>query len=127
MGRRRRKEAERKVARHQVRYRRCGEEDQQLAFSVNVSPFGMFIGTRRPYRPGVRVVVEFEEDERKWSVVGVVRHSVSVPSALRSVKRSGMGIEFDRPIHDFAGNRVGLPEAASERLRFLVTPEPDRS
>ena len=81
----------------QVRFCQEGADEPRFGYVTNVSATGMFIETGKPFSKGDALDLEVSvADELVRLKVRVVR-SLVMPTALRSVKASGMGLEFAGP------------------------------
>lgn len=118
--------------RFEVRVRRQGEEAFHVAFTVNLSQTGAFLGTQQLYQPGERVHLEFLADGRSFSVEGRVVRARRVPATLRQVETPGVGIRFVPPedlVAEILGSlssppKKGLQEAEESRDLSACQEEP---
>jgi Tfp pilus assembly protein PilZ len=70
----------------------------RMAFTEDVTDYGMFIKTTNLYRPGTQIAIELIlPDERKVNLIGMVRWSKKVPpNMIHLVKKAGMGVKILR-------------------------------
>ncbi len=81
----------------EVRLRRHGESTAQIAFTLNISKTGAFIGAVHSLNPGDRVHLEFLADRRSFTAEGQVVRVRRVPLSLRGHDPGGVGIRFIPP------------------------------
>jgi len=71
-------------------------EDMFNGFSSDISPSGVFIRTKRPFRPGVPVNISLEVNEgRKIELAGITAWSVK--TGFVYYKKDGMGVRLVSP------------------------------
>jgi hypothetical protein len=81
---------------------RFGTSDlKKGAFTRNVSETGMCLQTNAVYGPGTKIRVQFDLENRTFSMLARVIWAKTVPSKLAHVRRCGMGICFIEPPLDW--------------------------
>jgi hypothetical protein len=85
----------REAKRFMVRYGTSGLE--KSAFTRNVSETGMCLQTNAVFGPVTRIQVQFELEDRTFSMLATVIWAKTVPSKLVYARQCGMGICFDEP------------------------------
>ena len=85
----------REAKRFMVRY--GTSELTKSAFTRNVSETGMCLQTNTVYKPGTRIQVQFELEDRTFFMLARVVWAKTVPSRLVYMSQCGMGICFIEP------------------------------
>jgi hypothetical protein len=85
---------ERKKQRLRVSFGPPGEPCDNMGFTEDVSPYGMFISSRKNQELGQQLILEVYLDEGNILLDGVVVWRRSVSRELRSVAGTGFGVRI---------------------------------
>jgi Tfp pilus assembly protein PilZ len=85
---------ERKKQRFRVSFGRPGEPLDRMGYTEDVSPFGLFVSTRKNPEVGEEIWIELELSGEKVVLRGTVAWRRSTARELRSVASSGFGFQI---------------------------------
>jgi len=70
------------------------EKREHTSFLTDMSDTGLCIKTNTVYRPGTKIFMSVEVEDKEYPAEGIVMWAKIVPPQLVRVTKNGMGIQF---------------------------------
>ncbi len=67
---------------------------EKMSYMIDLSESGICIKTNTVYKPGTKLYMSIEVDDRSFDATGIVQWAKKVPPRLINLVKCGMGVKF---------------------------------